>query len=195
MKKPTLNKIAKLARKKQESSLNPNEIHMNYNTFKYIQEKYSGNYIDLTLPCQILGMNVKIENKLKDNEIMVLDSSKELSLTDLEKAKRDVAKHEQEIWAKVEANRIKNQLLNENSDVKSTLDLSKYFDNGEIRLEVIDGIENIMNQRRQILPIIRLNQFVLTEETLFDSKDLNKLVLRNVFLQLDKLHKELRSKI
>jgi hypothetical protein len=52
-------------------------------------------------------MEVKIENKLGDNEIMVLDSSKELSLTDLDKAIKDVVKHEEEIWNRIQAERIK----------------------------------------------------------------------------------------
>jgi len=194
--KITLRSIQKQIDKKREKSINIDTISMNNATWKYLNKKYysARDYINLTLPCTIFGLNVKIEDRLKDNEVYIYDSNTTSSYEHVQKAVKDIKEHEDKLWEELYRKKVKDKIINPDY-TKTTMNMTFQLDNGEIRLELLDSLKSVMEEKRQILPIIRLEPITLSVQSLSDVDDVNGYILRNVYLALKKFEEELRSKI
>ena len=89
--------------------MSPNTILMNYDTFKKVQEinQLQMPYLDLSFPCSILGLNIKLDKYLDDGQFMIINDATELTMQDIVEAKMKVINYEQKLWEDILVKRLK----------------------------------------------------------------------------------------
>lgn len=80
--------------------------------------------------------------------------------------------------------------------INRAIDLTTYLDEGQIRLEICRTRMNMENSTVTIIPTIRLQPIVLTEESILnqiDYKHTNQFIIRQIYIKLTEFIKELRE--
>ena len=203
--KITLEQIQKIIDKQRRNRLNINTISMNKKTWRYINDNVHNditykNYAMIMLPQTIFGLNVHINDNLKDNEVYVYDSNNIVTYKQVKKAMKDKIKYEDELWQDIYKKRLQQYMFSDfrgdnNKFVTRKMNLSFTTNKGEIRLEPLERSIDFIDSHRIIVPTIRLNGFILTDNSVFEIENLDKHVLRNVMIKLKEFEEELKKLI
>jgi hypothetical protein len=75
----------------------------------------------------------------------------------------------------------------------TVIDLTHYFNCGEVRYEVLNTLENLRDDTLTIIPTIKIKPITLAKESICIAENANNLITRIVYKELNELLEEIRK--